>query len=327
MKISPQKILFLGCTMIVLVAGLSIGYSTLSVSTLDLGKTDLEVRVILKDLEIPWDMDWSNDGWIWFSEKKGRISRFSPDSGVLQEMLFLEDVFQSADNSGLHALALHPEFPGVPHVYAHYTYSQNQSRLVRYSFDAANEGLGHRTVLLDELPAHVSHNGSRIVFSPDGSKLFLALGDAHSKQMAQDVDSPSGKILRMNLDGSIPADNPFPNSLTWSYGHRNPQGLVMAANNKLYSSEHGARTDDELNIIEKGENYGFPLVQGFCDSKKEANLCDEHDVVVPLMVWSPTFGVSAVEFYDHEAIPEWRNSILITSLKASRNHTGIDCRC
>jgi len=119
----------------------------------------------------------------------------------------------------------------------------------------------------------------------------------------------------MNLDGSVPADNPFPGSLVWTYGHRNPQGLVLASNGKLYSSEHGPTTDDELNLIEKGKNYGWPYVTGYCDTDLEKRFCRDHEVRLPLTVWSPTFGVSGIEYYDHEAIPEWRGSILVTSLK------------
>ncbi len=295
----------------------------IQVTHLKLDSTELEVKVLLKNLEIPWDMSWSPDGWIWFSEKRGVVSRFSPDSELLQRVHFIDEVHQSIDNSGLHALALHPKFPAVPYVYVHYTYSPANSRLVRFRFNPSAVALEERTVLLDELRASVSHNGSRIVISPEPSKLYLSLGDANQSELAQDLNELSGKILRMNLDGSVPVDNPFPGSLIWSFGHRNPQGLVMASNGNMYSSEHGARIDDELNVIEKGKNYGWPEVAGFCDRENEKSFCDDHQVKTPLMVWSPTFGVAGIEFYDHEAIPEWQGSVLITSLKGdTKKHLG-----
>jgi len=297
------------------VRGIAGTLSAAQLPRLKLESTELEVVVLLENLEIPWDMCWSPDQWIWFSEKRGAISRFSPESGVLERIHFIQDVHQSADNSGLHALALHPDFPSEPYVYVHYTYSPSESQLVRFRFNHAAMVLEEKTVLLDHLSAADSHNGSRIIFSTDGTKLFLSLGEAFQPEKAQDLSVLSGKILRMNLDGSVPADNPFPGSLVWTYGHRNPQGLVLASNGKLYSSEHGPTTDDELNLIEKGKNYGWPYVTGYCDTDLEKRFCRDHEVRLPLTVWSPTFGVSGIEYYDHEAIPEWRGSILVTSLK------------
>lgn len=314
--------LALPVAVIVLVAIVHVWNATRQVRTLRLQTTDLEVRVLLRDLEIPWDMDWSRDGWIWFSEKSGKISRFKPDSGPLQQVHFIEEVHQSPDNSGLHALALHPEFPEVPYVYVHYTYAADGSRLVRFRFDPFPARLEERTVLLDGIRASISHNGSRIVFSPDHRQLYVSLGDAFDPELAQDLSLPNGKILRINLDGSIPADNPFPGSPVWSYGHRNPQGLVMAANGHLYGAEHGGMSDDELNLIEEGGNYGFPRVKGWCDTPDEKKYCRDHAVKLPLKTWSPTYGISGIAYYDHAAIPEWRNSILAVSLKNPREREG-----
>ncbi len=314
-KASAIRYLLFALVSIALVAGFGFLYSVRPIATLKLDATEVEVRVLLSDLKTPWDMSWSADGWIWFSEKRGKISRYSPESGTLQQVHLIEDVFQSRDNFGLHALALHPEFPTVALVYAHYTYSLKRSRLVRFRFNASAVLLEDSTVLLDNLPANASHNGSRIVFSPQGDSMFLSLGDAFNLEGAQDLNVYSGKILRLNTDGSIPADNPFPDSPIWSYGHRNPQGLVMAGNGKLYSSEHGASDDDELNLIQRGKNYGHPFVRGLCDTNKEVKDCRIHEVHVPMKIWSPTFGVSGIEYYDHEAILEWRNSILVVSMK------------
>jgi glucose/arabinose dehydrogenase len=322
MNFRKSSLLIFSLAIIGLLAVLYMIYSPRSVATLKLDTTELEVRVLLENLVIPWDMDWSKDGWIWFSEKQGRINRFLPESGPLQEVHFIEEVHQSADSSGLHALALHPEFPAVPYVYVHYTYSPDRSRLTRFTFNSSDILLEDRTILLDEIPASSNYNGSRLVFSSDQQKLFLALGHARKSHLAQDLNVHSGKILRMNIDGSIPRDNPFPDSLIWTSGHRNPQGLAMADNGILYSSEHGSSKDDELNLIEKGKNYGHPDVRGFCDSEEEAAYCDQHAVTVPLTAWTPTLGVAGIEYYDHEAIPEWRNSILMATLKSYRKEGG-----
>lgn len=287
------------------------------VNSLQLDSTELDVSILLDNLVVPWDMHWDPGGWVWFSEREGKISRFQIETGTLQMVHFIGDTYQSSDNSGLHALALHPDFPAVPYVYAHYTYSRWRSRFVRFTFDETNLLLKEPYIILDELEANTSHNGSRIVFTPDKTKLYLCLGDAFMSGRALELEEYAGKILRMNLDGSVPEDNPYPNSLVWSYGHRNPQGLVLAPNGILYSSEHGGGEDDELNIIEKGKNYGWPEVAGYCQWTEEAEYCAANEVILPLMTWSPTYAVSGMEYYDHEAIPEWRNSILQTSLKAS----------
>jgi hypothetical protein len=121
--------------------------------------------------------------------------------------------------------------------------------------------------------------------------------------------------LRFNLDGGIPADNPIPGSPIWTWGHRNPQGLLWAPNGIFYSSEHGPTTDDELNIIEKGRNYGWPYVRGYCDSGQEAAFCADSNVKEPIAAWTPTIAPSDIAWYDHPAIPEWRGCILMGMLK------------
>src|SRR5690606_1007981 len=122
-------------------------------------------------------------------------------------------------------------------------------------------------MVITEYPAWKGHFGTRLCIAPDG-KLMIATGDGALFDKAQDVGSPSGKILRFNIDGSVPPDNPIPGSPVWAWGLRNPQGLVYAGG-KLYSSDHGDATDDEINLIKKGANYGWPAVEGYADHKKE----------------------------------------------------------
>ena len=121
----------------------------------------------------------------------------------------------------------------------------------------------------------------------------------------------------MNLDGGVPEDNPFQGSYVWTWGHRNAQGLVISPSGLMYSSEHGPSNDDEVNIIEKGRNYGWPNVEGFCDEPTESQFCADSNVMEPIAAWTPTLAVAGTDFYHHAAIPEWQNSLLVTSLKAS----------
>jgi glucose/arabinose dehydrogenase len=148
--------------------------------------------------------------------------------------------------------------------------------------------------------------------------LFMTTGDAANTSTPQNLTSLNGKILRLHLDGSIPVDNPIPGSPVWSWGHRNPQGLVMAPSGILYSSEHGPSSDDEVNIIVPGGNYGWPTVRGFCDETTELAFCADSSVVEPIAAWTPTLAISGADYYAHTNIPSWSNALLVTSLKASR---------
>jgi glucose/arabinose dehydrogenase len=121
----------------------------------------------------------------------------------------------------------------------------------------------------------------------------------------------------LNLDGSIPSDNPEAGNPYWSFGHRNAQGLVYA-NNTMYVSEHGPSNDDEINIIEKGRNYGWPNVHGMCDGSSEMSFCSVNNVKEPMRIWSPTAAVCGLDYYNSDKIPEWKNSLLVVALKNAR---------
>src|SRR5688572_30507082 len=183
-------------------------------------------------------------------------------------------------------MALHPDFSNTAQVFVVYNYNNGgtyQEKVVRYRYTGT--GLADPFIIIDYLAAANIHNGSRLLIA--GDKLFISAGDANKPPLAQSIASPNGKILRLNLDGSIPTDNPVPNNPLWSLGHRNPQGLVFA-NNKLYSSEHGPSNDDEINIIEKGRHYGWLNVQGFCNEPAERDYCNDHNIVEPIKAWTPT---------------------------------------
>ncbi|MEZ4720919.1 MAG: PQQ-dependent sugar dehydrogenase [Flavobacteriales bacterium] len=296
------------------------GYVGQAQDTIKVGQTTLVTKVLVDNMAIPWDMSWGPDGWIWFNERDGDIYRLNPDDTTLIKVFTLPDVFESWDNSGFHAMTLHPDFPITPYIFTHYTVGEFKSRLVRWTYDLTLQTLRDSVVIIAHIGGNSSHNGSRIVFDKDGY-LFLSVGDAFVSQAAQDVHNTNGKILRMTQDGKIPEDNPIPGSFTWSFGHRNPQGLVFGKNDILYSSEHGDATDDEVNIIERGRNYGWPMVEGFCDKPSEIPLCDSMQSVEPLWAWTPTHAPCGIDYFDHASIPEWRNSLLVTFLK--RQHLTV----
>lgn len=271
--------------------------------------------VVADSLDVPWEITWGPDGWIWFTEQKGRVYRLNPETGEKQELLTITDLIYQKSR-GLSGMILHPDFEANPYVYLIYQYypkdSVTSSKVVRYRFEAGT--LKNPFILLENIPGATYHNGARLMITPD-LKLLVTTGDAGNVNNSQNTNNLSGKILRINLDGSIPADNPFPDNPVWSWGHRNAQGLVWADNGKIYSSEHGADNDDELNPIYKGRNYGWPDVMGYCDLPSEKTYCADSNIVEPLIAWSPTIAPSGLTYYHHSAIPEWDNSLILGSLK------------
>lgn len=256
-------------------------------------------RVLTSGLSNPWAMRWGPDGLIWVTERtSGEVTRVDPESGAQQVLLTLADVYTGPQHEGLLGMAFHPELmqgTGNDFVYLGYTVNNGTTetpdpaaRIVRYSYDASLQQLVDPQILIDGLPAWNDHNAGRVVFGPDG-KLYYSIGEQGANfgrnqrrpNLAQilptadevaalDWHSYSGKILRLNLDGSIPEDNPQIDGVRshiLSYGHRNPQGLAFGPDGTLYEAEHGPATDDELNIIQPGGNYGWPRVAGHIDDK------------------------------------------------------------
>lgn len=282
---------------------------------LALDSTTLDIRLLAQDLYIPWDLVWGPDNWIWFTQRDGGIYRLNPETGEKIQLYQVEEVFESDDNSGMYALALHPDFENKPWVYVNYTFGLFKARLVRFTYDARRQILRDSTHLIAEFLAQESHNGARMQWTEEG-KLLIALGDAYRAESSQDFGMLTGKILRLNPDGSIPDDNPVPGSPIYSYGHRNPQGLVITPDGTIYSSEHGTGADDEVNRIVPNRNYGWPYVEGYCNFPSERYYCDSLAIVEPLRTYSPAWAPCGMDYYDHEAIPEWRHSLIQTFLKA-----------
>lgn len=301
------------------------GSLTFSSAQLKLGNYNVDTTVVAKRLHVPWEILWGPDDKIWYTERDGTISRLDPVSKVSKVLIDIASVYENSE-SGLLGLAIHPQFPDSAFVYAVYTYGSSgniRERLVRFTYNSSQDLLANEKILINNIPGNTTHDGSRLLFGPDG-KLYMTTGDAQNKPSAQDLNSLNGKILRINPNGTIPLDNPSPNSYVWSYGHRNPQGLTFSSNGTLYNSEHGENENDEINLIEKNKNYGWPYVRGFCDNdfdfdtdpaRDENYYCNLWNPAPPLRRWTPTIATAGLEYYGADLFSEFKNTLLLTSLK------------
>ncbi|MEV4347812.1 glucose/sorbosone family PQQ-dependent dehydrogenase [Actinoplanes sp. NPDC049596] len=326
-------------------------------------------RVVADGLSAPWEVLRGPDGYLWVTERTaGRVLRIDPGSGA-RTVVGTVPSRAAGTQDGLLGMAL-----DLPYVYLAYT--DGPLNVVRYTY-AAGRLTDPKDVIVG-LPATIDHVSGRLVLGPDG-KLYLTVGDGGANQFeracnpnqaqelpasASDFTHYQGKILRINPDGSVPADNPLlagVRSHVYSFGHRNAQGIVFDPAGRLFSTEQGPKTDDELNLIRAGGNYGWPRVAGYRDDKaylyanwSAAPDCQKlkfSDYRIPPSVpqqketsftgpgfepplrtfftvpgdhdfdggcghlcW-PTIAPSSVDYYASEAIPQWRGSILIPSLK------------
>lgn len=223
---------------------------------------DVPLAVSLaQELEIPWALDFLPDGSLVITERPGRVRLIDVREGLLPEPLLIIDEVAHRGEGGLLGIAVHPDFASNHFIYVYYTYQGENlvNRVVR--FRKENNTLLDKKIILDNIPAASNHNGGRIKFGP-GGLLYITTGDASVAELAQDRNSLAGKILRLEDDGTIPSGNPFAGSPVYSLGHRNPQGLAWDAQGRLWATEHGSRATDELNLIEPGNNYGWPIIRG-----------------------------------------------------------------
>lgn len=326
------------------------------------------VRTVIDRQRMPHDLVYGPDNNIWYTERfGGTVSFVNPATGSKRIVLTLgSKMVRVGGQDGLMGLALNPAFnTGKPFVYIAYTYQSlsttvRRMRIERYSYDAFSQTLIEPVTILENIPGSNDHNSARLAIGPD-EKLYFSVGDMGAGQYdnisrannAQNLSIYEGKILRLNTElvsGSwIPADNPFTSggqpTAVYSLGHRNPQGLVWGnvnGVNILYSTEHGPFSDDEVNVIESGRNFGWPLVAGYCDGNYNGRTIGGYNVVSeqvncetlnakePLrsiypavnpptggdnMLW-PSMAPSGTEFYGSTAIPGWQNSVLVAMLKA-----------
>lgn len=280
------------------------------------GSVAIKDSVLVQGLNYPWEILWGPDNFIWMTERGGKISRVNPATGSVKLVYTISEVV-SYGEGGLLGMALHPDFSTTAQVFVAYDYNNDDSyreKIVRFTYNGTT--LINPVTIIDNIDASSIHDGCRLLITPD-LKLFITTGDASDQSHPQDKSSINGKVLRLNLDGSIPADNPVAGNPYWTFGNRNPQGLVFA-NNILYSSEHGPDSDDEINIIEKGRNYGWPNVKGSCNEPGEKKFCIANNIKEPLKAWTPTAAVCGMDFYNNNLVPQWKNSLLLVALKNAR---------
>jgi glucose/arabinose dehydrogenase len=215
---------------------------------------------IATGLQVPWGIAFLPNRDALVAERTtGRIIRIKRGSHRKRVVMKVPGVDTDAGEGGLLGLAVSPKYRRDRLVYAYFT-SADDNRIVRFKLGGAA-----RPVVTGIARGFV-HDGGRIAFGPDG-KLYAGVGDSGESNLAQDKDSQSGKILRMNPNGSVPSDNPFPGSRVWSLGHRNVQGLAWDRARRLWATEFGQDTFDEVNLIRKGRNYGWPVVEGKGDTR------------------------------------------------------------
>lgn len=269
------------------------------------------VQVVARHLVVPWALAFAPDGRLFITERPGRIrvverGALRPDPWADLPAL---DLTSQGLEIGLMGTAVDPLFHQNGFLYVCYSYGVEngglRNRIVRLK-DRNGKGVEPIT-LVDAIPGGPFHDGCRLKFGPDG-KLYATMGDGYAEALPQEVTSLAGKVLRINPDGSIPPDNPFPNSPVWSYGHRNPQGMAwQPATNRLFITEHGTGRggNDELNIVERGKNYGWPIVIG---------AAHESRFVDPILVLD--VAPAGATFVTSDRYPGLKDNLLFVTLRS-----------
>lgn len=278
-------------------------------------ETAFRIEIVAENLRVPWDIEFLPDGRILFNERTGRV-RIIEEGHLLEQPALELDVSQG-NKMGLLGLLADPDFAENGFLYLAWNYPNSEEgwprhylRVERYRLDGNR--LTEPFTLIDRIPANRNHTGCRLVWGPSDGKLYLTTGDVNQAERAQDLNSLLGKILRLNRDGSIPHDNPFVGRADarpeiWSYGHRNPQGLDFhPVSGELFSSEHGPGGGDEINLVYKGINYGWPVT-----SHREG----QYGIESPLLEFSPAIAPCATNFYRGDAFPELKNNLLVAMLR------------
>jgi glucose/arabinose dehydrogenase len=274
----------------------------------------ISVQPVLKGLDHPWTLVFGPDGQLYFTERSGRVSRWDLHSAKPVRFSGVPKPRVQGE-AGLLGMALDPRFAENGFIYLCYSTGGPSGPGNRVSrFHLSGDALRDEKTLLDDLAGARYHNGCRIILAPDEKHLFISMGEATRAAEAQNLNFRGGKIFRIALDGGIPADNPFPGSPVWSLGHRNPQGLRFRSNGELWSTEHGPDTQDELNIIVKGGNYGWPQCRG---TDPCPGLKNYHPAIAEF-TRDDTIAISDLIFYRGKAFPDWQGDILFVSLKAGR---------
>jgi glucose/arabinose dehydrogenase len=280
---------------------------------------NFRVETLIGHLEVPWSIVWAPEGRMFFTERAGRVRVF--ENGKLRpEPLFTVPDVEPTGESGLMSIALHPQFAANHWLYLSYAYKGDGQNVRVVRFRETNGGLSDRKVIIEGIPAAQFHAGCRLRFGPD-AKLYVTTGDATRRELAQQLDSLAGKTLRLNDDGTVPANNPFVGQSNareeiWTYGHRNSQGLdFQPGTNLMFQTEHGPSGfdgpggGDEFNLVERGKNYGWPVIH---HTQTHAGM------EAPLLEYTPACAPASGVFYRGAAFPEFRGNFFFGCLGGTR---------
>lgn len=288
-----------------------------------------DVAVLAKNLEHPWAVEPLPGGDLLVTESPGRLRIISARGDVGQPIAGLPAV-DARGQGGLLDVALSPTFESDRTIYWSYSEPRkggNATSVARGVLSPDRRSLEQVKVIFRALPTYDGdkHFGSRLAFGPDGM-LYITLGersDAPMRPQAQRLDSHMGKILRINPDGSVPKDNPFAGQANarpeiWSRGHRNIQAAAFDPEGRLWDVEHGTNGGDELNRVEKGKNYGWPLVaygEEYSGTPIAGAVTAREGYEQPVYYWDPVIAPSGAQFYTGDAFPEWKGNLFVGGMK------------
>ncbi len=297
------------------------------------GEVELQVEVIVDGLEIPWGLAILPSGDLLITERPGRVRLIQSGEVVPESVLEfvvsmpppLYGLPVAGSEGGLLGLLLHPDFADNRQFYVFYNFDKEEDlqvgRIERYVLSDDGRSATLDRVILDDLPAGLHHQGGRMRLGPDGM-LYVGVG-AYDPYEAQNPETLAGKLLRMTLEGSIPADNPDPDSYIFASGIRNTQGYDWFDDEHIISVEHGpsgielGRRDlrgfDELNVLTAGANMGWPVIWG-CDT--------QGGLVTPVLSWKDSVPPTGAMFYRGDLIPEWKDSFLFTTVGLTAGEGG-----
>lgn len=285
------------------------------------------VQTPVATFKYPWAIAFLPDARLLITEKAGRLFIATQD-GRKTEVTGVPKVYYSGQN-GLLDVAVAPDYSQNHTIYFTFVEPRRSGgalALARAELSEAGNSASLRNLTIiwrQQTASTGGQPGGMIAFSPDGRYLFLTVGDRQAPETAQNPDLAQGKVLRLNLDGSTPADNPMAagggvRAETWSTGHRNPYGLAFAPDGRLWLDEMGPRGGDELNLIQAGKNYGWPLVSN--GDNYSGRPIPRHNTrpefEAPVVYWTPVIAPAGLAFYTGDMFPEWRGSALIGGLVA-----------
>lgn len=289
------------------------------VETSSQSQISFKVETVVGNLEVPWSIVWTADGRMIFTERPGRVRVYENGKLRPQPLYVVPDV-EPRGESGLMSVALHPQFVSNHLLYLSYAYRTDGQRVRVVRFRETPNGLTDRKVIIEDIPAAQFHAGCRLRFGPDG-KLYITTGDATERELAQQLDSIAGKTLRVNDDGTVPADNPFVGRANarpeiWTYGNRNGQGIDFQPGSGLcFETEHGPSVfdgpggGDEVNILERGKNYGWPVID---------HRMTHEGMEPPLLEYTPACAPASGMFYRASVFPQFKGNFFFGCLRGER---------